>query len=381
MKYKVNILSTSRSDYGILQSLIKKIQKNKNFYSKTIITGSHLCQNLGNTLEEIKKDKIKNIKILKNFKKKIFNDNLIFAKIFSEFSLFFKKEKPDTLIILGDRFEAMAVALAAKFNAIPIVHLHGGEKTIGSYDDTFRHCITKLANLHFVSKKDYKKRVVQLGENPENVFNFGSLSHERLFMTKLKNKNYLEKKLKIKFNKKNYLVTLHPETENIDLFFKKVDIFFDFLDRINNGNIFITAPSFDKGYQYIEKKIKQRVKKNNFFFVKSAGYVNYISLVKIVDCVIGNSSSGYYEVPALNNYTLDVGDRQNGRIIEKTIYKSTFNLKQLINNFKKINKLKKKSISKKKLQKKITSNLIIKKILFFLKNGHIKKTKKFFDLK
>ena len=381
MKYKINILSTSRSDYGILYPLIKKIQKKKNFNTKVVISGSHLYSEFGNTIDEIRSDKIKNIKIIGSFKTKSkLNDGHIFSQTFNRFNLYFKKEKPHLLILLGDRFEAMSVALAAKFNSIDIVHLHGGEKTLGSYDDTFRHCITKLSNLHFVSKKRYKQRVIQLGENPKNIFNLGSLSFERLFLTKFRTKKFLEKKLGIKFKKKNYLITLHPETENSYYFFKKVDIFFKFIDSLKESSIFITSPSFDKGSEYILKKIKNRLRKKNVFFIKNAGYENYVSLIKTVDCVIGNSSSGYYEVPALNNFTLDVGERQHGRELEKTIFRSPFVLKKLNSTFQKINKLNRVKKSQKKNSKKLVSTKMIEKILYFLKKNK-SKPKNFFDLK
>ena len=212
MKKKFIIFTSSRAEYGIMKNLIKKMQKT--FNTKLIVTGAHLSSKYGNTISEIYKDKIKiykKIQILNN------TDQKGIAKTISngviKFSKLLKKEKVHAILVCGDRYETLCPCIAATLYKIPIIHFHGGEITKGSYDDIFRHMITKMSSLHFVSHKIYKKRVIQLGENKENIYNIGAiaLSNNK---EKLYEKNDLEKKLNIKFNKKNFLIVIHPETQS-----------------------------------------------------------------------------------------------------------------------------------------------------------------------
>ena len=387
MKFKAYTLSTARSDFGILSTLVKKLEKSKKFESRLIVSGSHFEKKFGLTVNEIKKDKINKydfIKISNSFFNE-FDDKEIFNQNFKSFSKFFEKKKPHLLIVLGDRFETLSAVLVAKFLSIPIAHIHGGEVTVGSYDDSFRHCITKLADLHFTSHKNYKDRVIQLGENPDSVFNVGSLSLERLKSFKFFTKAYLEQTYKIVFAKKNYLVTLHSETEEILEFKKNNKIFFDFIKNISNANIFITLPSPDKGHELILNEIQKIRKNKNIFLIKSPGYKGYVSLIKYVDCVIGNSSSGFYEVPSLKRFTLNVGSRQTGRVVLKSIISCNFDKKKLLRALKKIDKMKKnKKIYFKKLKNIKTTDIIIKKLVNYLDNFYIsgkkRLPKKFYDI-
>jgi GDP/UDP-N,N'-diacetylbacillosamine 2-epimerase (hydrolysing) len=387
MKFRAYTLSTARSDFGILSNLVKKFEKSKKFESRLIVSGTHFEKKFGLTVNEIRKDKINKydfIKISNSFFNK-FDDKEIFNHYFKSFSKFFEKKKPQLLIVLGDRFETLSAVLAAKFLSIPIAHIHGGEVTVGSYDDSFRHCITKLANIHFTSHRKYKNRVIQLGENPNTVFNVGSLSSERLKSLKFYTKAYLKKKYKINFGQKNYLVTLHPETENIIEFKRKNKIFFKFIQNISDANIFFTLPSPDKGHELIMDKIKKICKNKNIFLIKSPGYKGYVSLVRNVDCVIGNSSSGFYEVPSLKRFTLNVGNRQSGRVILKSIISCDFNKKKLSRALEQIDKIKKnKKIYFKKLKNIKTSDMIIKNLVNYLDNFYLSKKKilpkKFYDI-
>jgi len=387
MKFRVFTLSSARSDFGILSSLIKKLEKSKKFDSRLIVSGSHFERKFGLTVNEIKRDKIKKyefVKIQNNLFNK-FDDKEIFNRYFKAFSNFFKKRKPHLLIVLGDRFETLSAVLVAKFLSIPIAHIHGGEVTIGSYDDSFRHCITKLASIHFTSHRKYKHRVIQLGENPKTVFDVGSLSSERLKSFKFYSKAYLQKTYKIIFGQKNYLVTLHPETENIVEFKKKNKIFFDFIQKIYNTNIFFTLPSPDIGHDLILDEIQKIFKNKNIFLIKSPGYKGYVSLVKYVDCVIGNSSSGFYEVPTLKKFTLNVGSRQKGRIELKSIISCGFDKKKLLKTLEQIAKMKNNNNLYFKKSKNIkTANIIIDKLSNYLDNFYLSKKKflpkKFYDI-
>ena len=387
MKFKAYTLSTARSDFGILSTLVKKLEKSKKFESRLIVSGSHFEKKFGLTVNEIRKDKINKydfIKISNSFFNK-FDDKEIFNQYFKSFSKFFEKKKPQLLIVLGDRFETLSAVLAAKFLSIPIAHIHGGEVTVGSYDDSFRHCITKLASIHFTSHRKYKNRVIQLGENPNTIFNVGSLSSERLKSFKFYTKAYLQKKYKIYFGQKNYLVTLHPETENIVEFKKKNKIFFKFIQNISDANIFFTLPSPDTGHEFIIDEIQKICNNKNIFLIKSPGYKGYVSVVKYVDCVIGNSSSGFYEVPELKKFTLNIGIRQKGRIELKSIISCGFDKKKLFKALKKISLMKKNNNLYFKKSKNIkTANIIINKLLIYLDNFYLSKKKtlpkKFYDI-
>ena len=240
------------------------------------------------------------------------------GKLFSGYIKKILDIKPHILIILGDRYEILPVAYISTILKIPIAHIHGGEKTEGSYDDNIRHSITKMSHLHFVTTNNHKKRIEQLGEKKRNVYNFGALGVENLLKTKLLNKNLIQKKLGIKKKNNYFLVTFHPVTlsrnyEDINNVLKVVSNFNDFY-------IIFTAPNIDHGNIKIIKKIKNFVKKNsNAIFFKNLGQLVYFSLMKYSKCVIGNSSSGIIEAPSLNIPILNIGDRQKGRDKSKIV--------------------------------------------------------------
>ena len=219
MTLKIHIISGGRADYDLLKNLYVKIQKTKKkFNTKFIVTGSHLSRRHGNTIDQIYKDKINvfkkiNIRIHSDSPHDISNNISLGIK---KFSSFFKKNKTDLIIVLGDRYEIFSAVIAAHISSIPIVHIHGGESTFGAIDDAIRHSITKMANFHFVANEIYKKRVIQLGENPKKVINVGGLGVDNIQIKKLFKKKEIEKKLNIKFLKKNLLITFHPETNSLN---------------------------------------------------------------------------------------------------------------------------------------------------------------------
>ena len=201
----IAVATTSRSDYGILYPLLREINNDKELNLHLLISGSHLSKEYGKTISEIINDGFKDYKIfdvLDCTNSKENQQAVIMSNTINEFSNYFFKNKPDILVLLGDRFETLGVAISAMLNKIPIAHIHGGEKTIGAIDDAIRHSITKLSHLHFVSCDEYKNRVRQLGENPNNIFSVGSLGVENISSIKLKSKENLQSILKIKNNKK-----------------------------------------------------------------------------------------------------------------------------------------------------------------------------------
>ena len=335
---KICTVTGSRAEFYILKKLIKKLEKSKSIKQHLIVTGSHNSKIFGNTINEIKKQKIKigrKINILIN------NDSELgisksFAVGVERFSKEFLKIKPDILLILGDRYEIFAAAVSACFNRIPIVHIHGGEITQGAIDEAIRHSITKLSHIHFVSTKNYYKNVLQLGENKNHVFNIGSLGVENLKEVNLLKKKVLEKKLNIKFNKKNIIVTFHPETINSKNQNKKnLKTLLKSLSKLKETTIIFTMPGADVSFKMIISELKKFVKKNkNACLFESLGDELYFSLCKVVDLMIGNSSSGIIEMSSFKKGTINIGDRQKGRVMPESVLNVNFDEKKIKNKIK-----------------------------------------------
>ena len=321
-KKKFSLITSSRADYDQLFWLIKKIKNNRKNNLHLIVSGSHLIKKYGYTVNKIKKDKLKFQKLYLKMKgDKPINILNIVSDGISKFSKFLNLEKPDYLIILGDRYEILSAAVAASFLKIPIIHLNGGELTFGAHDDWIRHCITKMANIHFVANSEYKKRVIQLGENPKTVFNTGGLSSDNALKTKLLDRNKIKKNLNIEFKKRNILITYHPEiysNTNTKKSFLEIIKVIKYFKKVN---FFFTFPNADEENKVIIDLIKKLcLSENNCKFFLSLGRINYLSLVKNCDLVLGNSSSGLLEVPYLNAYTINIGNRQQGRVRAKSVF-------------------------------------------------------------
>ena len=257
---KLLISTVSRSDFGILSGLIKVLEKNKKFKIKTLVSGEHHSRKMGNTFKEILNE---NISIDTHIRLKEYSSDPISVlrkshDIIKKFSNFIKKDKPDLLVVLGDKYETFLITYCAFVCRIPIVHIHGGEKTIGSLDDTFRHQISKMSNLHFVERNIYKKRLIQLGEIPKNIIVSGSLSRECLKKHKFHKKKEIEKKFKIKFFNKNVIFTYHPETLGL-LNKKKINGVFSIFEKNPHIKFIITAPNLDVGSDYLRFLIKKKL--------------------------------------------------------------------------------------------------------------------------
>ena len=232
----------------------------------------------------------------------------------------YKKLKPNIIVVLGDRYEIFAAVIAAYFSRIPIVHLHGGEATEGSTDEALRHSITKMSHFHFVAAEEYKKKVIQLGENPKRVFCVGGLGVDNIKHLTLLSKKELEKDLNLKFNNKNLLISFYPETLNKFSAKKQFNEIILALKKFNNINLIFTMPNSDLEGQVIFRMIKDFVKKNkNAHSFTSMGHLRFLSCLKYIDGIIGNSSSGLLEMPSFKKGTINVGDRQQGRLKAKSI--------------------------------------------------------------
>ena len=302
----------SRSEFGISKILIECFN-NYNIKYSLIVSGSHLFKDFGKTYDEIKKYKVRKIKKinLKNFKQILHQD--LFSDSFLKYSKYLKKNKYKFAIIVGDRIETFSFGLACFFNEIKIIHLHGGELTQGSLDNYFRNMISIISHYHFVSNNIYKKRLVNLGQEPKKIFNIGSLSLEKISKYKLINKKTFCELKKISNLKKIILVTYHP-LSNKKKTLEEISNIIKTCERFTKINIFFSSPSMDPNFEIIIKIIKSSCKKNpNFHYFQSLGHYNYISVLKFSDLVIGNSSSAIIEAPFLKTPTINIGDRQFGR--------------------------------------------------------------------
>ena len=372
LKYKkrILVLSTNRSDYGLLKNLILELNKNKNFHVNLVVSGSHLIKNYGYTINEIRKDKIE---VFKRIKINYNNDTPFGVGKFNldssqKFNKFLSKNKFDILIVLGDRTEILFNSILAMMHNIKIVHIHGGEITKGAIDNDIRNAISQISNLHFVSHKKYKKNLIKLGINKNKIHVAGGLGASAIKKSKILSKKILEKKFKIKLNKKYLLVSYHPVTSK--KYYSKTEFLnlMDCLNKFDNVIKIITSPNIDsKNFEILE--IIDHFIKNfrNFYFFKSLGSLNYLSFLKYSEGVVGNSSSGILEAPSFKIPTLNIGNRQLGRLYSKSIINVDNKKTNLINALNKILKDKKFKIKLKKTKniyyQTETEKKIIKELL------------------
>ena len=338
-KRKICIVTGSRADYGLLYWLIKEVEKDKNLKLQLIATGMHLSSKYGSTYKEIEKD----FKIDKKINISLSSDtsegisrSMGIAQI--AFSKAYNKLKPDIVVVLGDRFEIFSAVSSAMISRIPIAHIHGGEATEGLMDEAIRHCITKMSHIHFTATDEYSKRVIQLGEAPNKVFNVGGTGIENIKRLKFLTKEEFEKKIKFKLNIKNILVTFHPVTLENKTSKKHFQEILNSLDELKDTNIIFTKANSDVDGKIINQMIDQYTKKNldKSISVASLGQLNYLSALQHIDVIIGNSSSGISEAPSFKIGTINIGDRQNGRIKAKSVVDCLSNKKDINRAIKKV---------------------------------------------
>lgn len=376
---RVGVITATRAEYGLLKPVILEFNKIKNIDLRLIVTGTHLSKKYGYTINEIIADKIKIYKKINIISDKNQNIINIFNNAVSKFSSLLKKNKFDTVVLLGDRYETLGFAIACMFNNVPICHLYGGETTEGAIDEAIRHSITKMSYLHFTSCEEYRKRVIQLGEDPKRVFNVGSTGVENVVNTKTYSKKELSKIIGLEL-KKYFVVTYHPVTlkDNSSKDFKNLLLA---LDKFSDYQVIFTKSNADSGGSEINKLIDKYVlTHNNSKCFYSLGTKKYLSLVKYSSAVIGNSSSGLTEVPALLVPTVNIGDRQLGRIKVKSVFDCDYSAKSIVSAISQAlpfnNKMK---LSDVPFYKKNTSKNIAKTISNVF-SKHINIMKKFYDL-
>lgn len=320
---KIAIVTGTRAEYGLLYWVIKKIHESQNHELQLIVTGMHLSPEFGFTVTEIEKDGFpisKRVEILLSSDSSIGTGKSVGLGVIS-FSECFGELEPDLCLLLGDRFEILAAATAAMLARIPIAHCHGGEATEGLIDESIRHSITKMSHLHFTSTEAYRKRVVQLGENPNYVFNVGALGLENINKLELLTMSEVENSLGIKLNQKTFLITYHPVTLDNKSSKRMIGELIQALNRFDNVQYIFTLPNADNNGRVIIEKIKEYERKNsgNVKVFTSLGQLRYLSLLQYCSIVVGNSSSGLIEVPSFKIPTVNIGDRQRGRIAGPTV--------------------------------------------------------------
>lgn len=379
----IGVITSTRAEYGLLKPVLLELQKNKIVNAQLIVTGTHLSKKYGYTINDILKDKIKISKKISIIDDNIKNETMssIMSNAIVLFDKFFKRNKFDVILLLGDRYETLGFAIACMFNNIPICHMHGGETTEGAIDEAIRHSITKMSYLHFTSCEEYRKRVIQLGEDPKRVYNVGSTGVENIINIDLLNKDELSNEFNLVLNK-YFVVTFHPVTLKNDKNQIEFKNLLNVLNRYNDYQIIFTKSNADDGSLVINKMIDEYVLKHkNSKAYFSLGTTRYLSLVKHSCAVIGNSSSGVIEVPALLVPTVNIGDRQKGRIRVKSIIDCNTDAKSIYDAIKKAltynNKL---SLNDLPFYKNNTSKKIASVIVKTFSKP-VSLMKKFYDLK
>lgn len=321
---KICIVSGSRADYGLLYWLMRDIQDDPDCELQVAVTGMHLSPEFGHTWKLIEHDGF-NIDV--RVETLLSSDTATgIAKAVGlgviGFADAYQQLKPDVVVLLGDRYEIFAAAQAAYLAGIPIAHIAGGDVTEGAFDEAIRHGITKMAHLHFVTNEDAARRVRQLGEMPERVYVVGSPGIDYIRRAKLMGRKELEEALGIRLARRNFLVTFHPVTLSSRPVEEQLDALLlglqDFLD--GDTHIVFTRPNSDTGGRAIIQRLDEFVASHDHASVfTSLGQVRYLSLAALVDIVIGNSSSGLYEVPSLKRPSVNVGERQKGRLAAASV--------------------------------------------------------------
>ncbi len=390
MKRKICVVTGTRAEYGLLYWLMREIEADENLELQIIATGMHLSPEFGLTYKEIEKE----FKINKKIEMLLSSDTSVgisksmgLAQI--SFAEAYDELKPDILIVLGDRYEIFAASSVAMIARIPIAHLHGGETTEGAFDEAIRHSITKMSHIHFTATEEYKNRVIQLGEHPPRVFNVGGMGIENIKRLKLLSRNEFEKSIDFNLNKKNILVTFHPVTLENSTAKEQFQELLEAIDELRDTNIIFTKANSDTDGRVINQMIDEYVAKHSYKSIAfaSLGQLRYLSAMQYMDAVVGNSSSGLLEAPSFKIGTINIGDRQKGRIKAQSVIDCEPNKNEILKAFDKLYSHKFKQLLKKSISpygdgcastkiieeiKKIDLSDILKKSFYDLKSPLLK---------
>jgi len=315
---RLSIVTGSRADYGLLHPLLTALVASPACDSSLIVTGTHLSERFGMTVREIEAD---GFRIAARVELPLDDDSELgiaraTGAAVSGIAAALASDRPDLVVILGDRYEALAAATAAALLRIPVAHLHGGELTEGAVDDSIRHAITKLSVLHFTSTEEYRHRVVQMGEDPGRVFAVGALGVDNALHAPLLTPERLAEEIGVEFVFPTALVTFHPVTHEGDSGVAQIEALLGAFDDAPQLRVVFTLPNADAGNRAIRERIEAWVAGNaeRAWAFASLGRVRYLSALAACDVVVGNSSSGIIEAPSFGKPTLDIGERQRGRV-------------------------------------------------------------------
>lgn len=340
---KVCVVTATRAEYGLLKPLMEIIKESQQLELQIIAMGAHLSPEFGLTYKNIENDGFSI-----NEKVEILLSSDTPSSIVKTMGIammgmadVLPRLNPDLIVILGDRYEMLAIASAATICKIPIVHLHGGEITEGAYDDAIRHAITKMSHLHFASTEEYRKRIIQMGENPENVFNVGAIGLDNIRNLQLLTKEELQDELNVEFKKYNYQVTFHPETLGDLSSAEQFQNLLNVIKKQEDSFFVFTKANADTDGRIINQMIDDFVQDNPKIAkaFNSLGTLKFLSTVKICDAIIGNSSSGILEAPSLHTATINIGNRQKGRTQAASIINVNNSEEEISSGFDQVKKM------------------------------------------
>ncbi|UCS93247.1 UDP-N-acetylglucosamine 2-epimerase (hydrolyzing) [Echinicola marina] len=336
---KICVATGTRAEYGLLKPLINRLKACPQFNLQILVTGAHLSPEFGLTYRQIEEEGLK-----VDYKVEMLLSSDTAEGITKSMGLgmlgfteAFKNLEPDLLVILGDRYEMLAMASTALIFKIPIAHIHGGEITEGAYDDAIRHAITKMSHLHFSSTESYKHRIIQMGEQPDRVFNVGAIGLDNIVSLDLWSKEELEKNLNIRFKPHNFLISFHPETLAEISVERQFENLLDALTKLEDSFFIFTKANADTNGRIINQMMENFVSQNGdkSALFDSLGSLRYLSVMKIADAVVGNSSSGIIEAPSVGTATINIGDRQKGRIQADSVLNCGSDTKEIYDLLKK----------------------------------------------
>jgi len=322
MNRKICVITGTRAEYGLLRWVMQGVRDDADLNLQIIATGMHLSPEFGLTYQAIESDGFvidRKVEMLASSDTPVgIAKSMGLGMIGYADAL--KELRPDLIVVLGDRFEIFAAVATALVARIPVAHLHGGEATEGLIDEAIRHSITKMSHLHFVATDEYKQRVVQLGEDPEHVFLVGGLGVDNIKRLQLLDRNTLEADLGLKFGKRNLLITFHPVTLENDSTETQMQALLAALAQLDDTQLIFTMPNADTNGRALIKMIKKFVLQHvNAHAFTSLGQLRYLSCIAQVDAMVGNSSSGLAEVPSFKKGTINIGDRQRGRLYSTSV--------------------------------------------------------------
>lgn len=380
MAKTIAVFTGTRAEYGLLYWLMKDIATDPELELRLIVSGTHLSHEFGLTYQQIEQD---GFKIDERIEMLLSSDTSVGVVKSMGVALIgladaLARQQPDILVILGDRFEALAAAQAAMLQRIPVAHLHGGEITEGAYDDAIRHAITKLSYLHFTAAEPYRQRVIQLGEAPDRVFNVGAVGNEHLHRTKMLNLAELQSSLNFVLKQPFFIVTYHPVTLANEPALQSFQNILDALDKFQDHQIILTYPNADDGGRSLIPMLEAYAKgqPGRVFSITSLGQQRYLSAVKLASAVIGNSSSGISEVPSLGVPSINIGQRQKGRLSACSVLHTDTRIDSIVDAI----NLVLNGVNKEQFQNPCDDGSVSDKIIAVIKTHKIISTKKFNDL-